>query len=353
MDRAVAKGRNGPQGAALGGIDHAAKGGVGMVSAIETSSLTRYYGALCAVDHLDLSVKQGELLAFLGPNGAGKTTTIRLLTGLIRPNEGTAQVAGYDIGENATAVKRQVGVVPQRSNLYAEMSARQNLVFCCQLYGLPRAVWRQRSDELLATFELSDRADTAFGALSGGMKRRLTIAAALVHRPRVLFLDEPTMGLDVRSARHLRAMIARLRSEGVTIFLTTHMIPEAEALADRVAIIVKGALAVVDTPEALRARCAQEAAIEVRFERTREVMVTALRRARGIRSVSRSGEALHVAVDSVDEGLRVIQQTADGEGARIAQVRTVVPTLEDAFVHITNLDSEVMRIGGTPGGKRR
>jgi len=323
------------------------------VYAIVSSGLTRYYGALCAVDHLDLSVGQGELLAFLGPNGAGKTTTIRMLTGLIRPSEGTARVAGYDIQENATAVKRQVGVVPQRSNLYSEMSARQNLVFCCQLYGLPREVWRRRSDELLATFELADRADTPFGSLSGGMKRRLTIAAALVHRPGVLFLDEPTMGLDVRSARHLRVMIARLRGEGVTIFLTTHVIPEAEALADRVAIIVKGALVAVDTPVALRARCAKEAAIEVRFDFTSEVMLTALRGAKGVRSVSRLGEALHVAVDSVDEGLWAIQQTAKEQGARIAQVRTVVPTLEDAFVRITNLDSEVMRMGGTPGGRRR
>jgi len=324
-----------------------------MAPAIETSGLTRYYGALCAVDHLNLSVAQGELLAFLGPNGAGKTTTIRMLTGLIRPSEGTARVAGDDIREQATAVKRQVGVVPQRSNLYAEMSARQNLVFCCQLYGLPREVWRRRADELLATFELSDRADTPFGALSGGMKRRLTNAAALVHRPRVRFLDEPTMGLDVRSARHLRAMIGRLRGEGVTIFLTTHMIPEAEALADRVAIIVKGALVAEDTPEALRARCAQKAAIEVRLEPSGEGLVSAMRGAKGIRSVSRSGDALHVAVDSVDEGLRAIQQTAMEQGARIAQVRTVVPTLEDAFVRITNLDSEVMRMGGTPGGKGR
>jgi ABC-2 type transport system ATP-binding protein len=229
------------------------------LAAIETHALTRRYGDLVAVDHLDLTVASGEILAFLGPNGAGKTTTIRMLTGLIRPTEGTATIDGLDITRNPLEVKARVGVVPQRSNLYAELSARDNLIFVAGLYGVPRRRRRARADALLEQFHLTERADAPFGALSGGMKRRLTIAAALVHEPSIVFLDEPTTGLDVQSARSLRETILDLHRQGVTLFLTTHQVAEAERLADRVAILVKGRLVTVDTPAALRAECCGEA----------------------------------------------------------------------------------------------
>ena len=319
--------------------------------AIETVGLTRYYGSLCAVNHLDLTVQSGELLAFLGPNGAGKTTTIRMLTGLIGPTSGTARVDGHDIIQEPLAVKERVGVVPQRSNLYAEMTVRQNLVFCCQLYGLPRRKWRSRVDELLAEFELGDRANAPFGALSGGMKRRLTIAAALVHDPAVLFLDEPTTGLDVRSARNLRATIERLKGEGVTIFLTTHLIPEAERLADRVAVIVQGALVAIGKPDELRAECQDELSLQVRVTPTTEELVAALAQSSAILNVSRAGEDLHLRVRSVDGALADVQAIAHQRGARIDRVQTAVPSLEDAFVQITNLDSEVMQTNSTQGGR--
>ncbi len=191
--------------------------------AIEAQGLTRCYGALVAVDHLDLRVSRGELLAFLGPNGAGKTTTIRMLTGLIRPSKGTALIDGLDVSREPIAAKSQVGVVPQRSNLYAELSSRDNLVFVARLYGLPRHEWGRRADELLDSFGLSERASAPFAALSGGMKRRLTIAAALVHRPSILFLDEPTTGLDVQSARSVRQLIGELRQRGMTSLVFTPM----------------------------------------------------------------------------------------------------------------------------------
>lgn len=323
------------------------------MTAIETIGLTRHYGSLCAVDHLSMSVASGELLAFLGPNGAGKTTTIRMLTGLLRPTEGSALVAGHDILRDPLAVKEQVGVVPQRSNLYAEMTVRQNLIFCCQLYDLPRKSWSLRVDQLLDEFELEDQANEPFASLSGGMKRRLTIAAALVHAPSILFLDEPTTGLDVRSARNLRATIERLKGEGVTIFLTTHLIPEAERLADRVAIIVQGSLVTMGKPSELCADCVQELSLQVRFVPISAALVEALAGAPAVLDVSRTGDEVHLVVDSVDAAVAQIQRVAHGRGARIERIQTVVPSLEDAFVQITHLDREIMQINSTSGGKGR
>lgn len=314
--------------------------------AIETRALTRRYGALTAVDHLDLAIERGELFAFLGPNGAGKTTTIRLLTGLIRPSEGTAFVDGVDIARDALAAKARVGVVPQRSNLYGELSARDNLIFMAQLYGLPRTRWRPRADELLARFNLADKAGSPFASLSGGMKRRLTIAAALVHEPAILFLDEPTTGLDVQSARSLRALIGELNARGVTIFLTTHLIAEAEQLASRVGIIVKGRLLTVDTPAALCARVQGETILEVAVSEPSDALLAALRASPAIEAASRSGDALRLAVPSVDAALREVTAITGRLGAGIGDIRTVTPSLEDAFVQLTRLDGEAMLSGG-------
>jgi ABC-2 type transport system ATP-binding protein len=323
---------------------------------IQTHGLTRYYGDLLAVNHLDLTVEEGELLAFLGPNGAGKTTTIRMLTGLIRPTEGSAVIDGYDVVREPLAVKERVGVVPQRSNLYAELSLRDNLIFCGKLYGLPRRQRQERAEALLHEFDLAERADSPFAALSGGMKRRLTIAAALMHAPPVLFLDEPTTGLDVRSARNLRATIERLRGEGTTIFLTTHLIHEAERLADRVAIIVRGSLAAVGTPDELRANYQQEQALLVRLSSLPEELLGALDASEAILNVSRVGGVadtqLRLVVHSVDQALAEIQALIRRNGSRIEDIQTARLSLEDAFVQITDLDSEVMQINNVAQGGR-
>lgn len=314
-----------------------------MAEAIRTLGLTRYYGELCAVDHLDLSVERGELFAFLGPNGAGKTTTIRLLTGLIRPTEGTALIEGLDVRRNPLEVKSRVGVVPERSNLYNELSARENLVFMAKLYGLARREWHFRADELLADFGLGERADSPFGTLSGGLKRRLTIAAALVHRPSILFLDEPTTGLDVRSARALRTMIRALRAGGVTIFLTTHFIAEAERLCDRVGIIVEGKLIVVDTPGALRASCRGDIRLDLVAPSLNEELRAALRRSPEIINLSRTGDTWHLGVRSVDAGLRAIVDMSRQCGVPIEAIHTANPSLEDAFVQLTGIDVETLQ----------
>ena len=209
-----------------------------MTAIIRAEGLSKKYGRLVAVDEVSFSVQQGEIFGYMGPNGAGKTTTIRMLTGLCRPTSGEAFVNGYSIVRETLRAKASVGVVPESSNLYGELTAWDNLIYMAQLYGLPKEDWASMADALLRQFGLEERKESRFQSLSRGMKRRLTIAAALVHHPRLIFLDEPTTGLDVISARSLRQMIKRLKDEGVTIFLTTHLIQEAEELCDRVAIIV-------------------------------------------------------------------------------------------------------------------
>ncbi len=198
---------------------------------IDVSGLTKRYGppesGVLAVDHISFQVHRGEVFGFLGPNGAGKTTTIRMLAGLSEPTAGEASMLGLDRHRDLSQIKKRIGVVPEASNLYNELTAFDNLIFSMQLYGVPRHERAPRAEELLARFRLLEKRDAPFGKLSRGMKRALTIAAALAHEPALLFLDEPTTGLDVISARNLRQMIAGLRQEGVTVFLTTHYLEEA------------------------------------------------------------------------------------------------------------------------------
>jgi len=324
------------------------------VLAIQTRELTRYYNDLCAVDHLNLAINQGELFGFLGPNGAGKTTTIRLLSGLIRPSGGRAFVDGLQVSQNLLQIKARIGVVPERSNLYNELSLRDNLIFMAKLYGLPRSQWKPRANELLDEFELTERAGSLFASLSRGMKRRLTIAAALVHRPPILFLDEPTAGLDVQSARNLRAAIRTLHTHGVTIFLTTHLIAEAERLCNRVGIIVRGKLIAVDTPAALCARCQAQKAVSLVTPSPTETLLSTLRQSPEITGVSRAGDTLRLSVCSVDSAVRDIMSITQQLGASIAAIQTVNPTLEDAFVQLTGLDAEAMQrkaAGNVEGGE--
>jgi ABC-2 type transport system ATP-binding protein len=219
---------------------------------IRVSDLTKCYGEILAVDNINFEVAKGEVFGFLGPNGAGKTTTIRMLAGLSKPTDGKASILGFDINSQIVQIKKHIGVVPEISNLYDELSGFDNLLFMAQLYGVARSQRKKRTEELLKTFRLYDRKDSPFRTFSRGMKRSLIIAAALIHKPQLLFLDEPTVGLDVIAARSLRNLISNLRRQGMTIFLTTHYLEEADLLCDRVAVIVKGRLLTMDTPENLK-----------------------------------------------------------------------------------------------------
>ena len=225
-----------------------------MENIIDVKNLTKRFGDFTAVDEISFEVRNGEVFGFLGPNGAGKTTTIRMLTGLSKPTGGNASILGLDINSKIVQIKKRIGVVPEISNLYDELSAFDNLLFMAQLYGISRTQRRNRVEELLRTFRLYERKDNLFRTFSRGMKRSLTIAAALIHNPQVLFLDEPTVGLDVVAARSLRNLISNLRRQGITIFLTTHYLEEADLLCDRVAILVKGKILAIDTPRALKGK---------------------------------------------------------------------------------------------------
>lgn len=219
---------------------------------IQVSDLTKRYGEILAVDRISFEVKKGEVFGFLGPNGAGKTTTIRLLTGLSKPTDGKASILGLDINSQIGQIKKHIGVVPEISNLYDELSAMDNLIFMAQLYGVPALERKKKAQDLLKTFRLYERKDSLFRTFSRGMKRALTVACALIHNPEILFLDEPTVGLDVVAARSLRNLIRNLSQQGITIFLTTHYLEEAELLCDRAAIIVKGKILEIDTPQKLK-----------------------------------------------------------------------------------------------------
>lgn len=220
------------------------------MNAIQVEDLTRDYKALRAVDHITFQVEQGEVFGFLGPNGAGKTTTIKILTGQLRPTSGSARVAGCDVVTEREALKPKIGVVFEYQNIYERLSARDNLAFAARLYG----VNGDRVAQVLDMVGLSGREKEKTRRLSNGMKQRLMIARALLHHPQVLFLDEPTRGLDPNVARDIRAFTADLAEQGVTVFLTTHYMEEADRLCDRVAILDQGRIVALDTPERLKAQ---------------------------------------------------------------------------------------------------
>ncbi|HSG24802.1 MAG TPA: ABC transporter ATP-binding protein [Anaerolineales bacterium] len=219
------------------------------MNAIDIHNLTKEYNGLLAVNQISLSVSAGEIFGYLGPNGAGKTTTIRMLTGQLRPTSGQAFVMGCDVVEDRENLKPQIGVVSDSHNLYGRMSGRDNLRFFASLYG----VGKKRVEEILVTIGLNDRKKDKVETYSNGMKQRLVIGRALLHRPKVLFLDEPTRGLDPNVAREIRSLVKQLAREGMTVFLTTHYMEEADTLSDRVAIIHQGQIVAMDTPEQLKA----------------------------------------------------------------------------------------------------
>lgn len=221
---------------------------------IELEKLTKNFGEKEIVKGLSLKIEENEIFALLGPNGAGKTTTIRMLTTLSQPTAGTARIAGFDIRKETLQVKRSIGVVPQQLNIERELTAWENLELHGMLYHLPKKLRRERMEELLNYVGLSDRTRDRVRKFSGGMVRRLMIARALMHRPKVLFLDEPTVGLDPQSRRRIWDLIKVMRREGMTVLLTTHYIEEAESLCDRVGIIDHGELIALGTAEELKKR---------------------------------------------------------------------------------------------------
>ena len=304
---------------------------------VEVRSLTKRYGSVKALRGVDFVVCPGAIFAYLGPNGAGKTTTINILCGLLERDEGQVCILGRDVARDPVFVKSRIGVVTENSNLYPELRCRRNLEYIGELYGLRSAERKDRAGELLDSFGLAEKAGAAFGSLSRGMKRRLAIAAALVHRPQVLFLDEPTTGLDVPSARSLRELVRTVASQGMTVFLTTHNLFEAEELADEVAVLVAGRVVARGTVGEIKQRVGGARSLSVRF--SRDVGEDALRSAcPAVTAAGLQDGFCRLEVAQLHEALGQLLSFCRREGLRVEEVATREPTLEDAFVSLLSGD---------------
>ena len=294
--------------------------------AIEVAGLEKRFGDVEAVRGVDFRVEAGETFGFLGPNGAGKSTTINILCTLARPTAGTARVAGHDVATERDAVRRSIGLVFQDQTLDQDLTAEQNLRFHAELYGVPRAVLDQRIDDMLRMVGLTDRRGSVVQTFSGGMRRRLEIARGLLHSPRVLFLDEPTIGLDPQSRASVWDYIRALRErEDITVFLTTHYMDEAEH-CDRIAIMDAGRIVALDTPEALKAAVGKD---RVRITTADdEAAIAALRTRFGIEAGMHSGEVTF----SVADGERFVPRLFAELGVSIRSVSVASPSLDDVFL---------------------
>jgi ABC-2 type transport system ATP-binding protein len=311
--------------------------------AIAVEGLTKLFGDVRAVADASFTIRKGELFGFLGPNGAGKTTTINMLTGLARPDEGTIRVGGIDCTKRPRAAQHLMGVVPDESNLYPELTGFQNLCFCGALYGLGKRVRETKAHELLERFGLREAADRKFAGYSKGMKRKLTIAAGIIHNPPILFLDEPTTGIDVASARQIRQLIADLHRAGTTIFLTTHYIEEAERLCDRIAFIVSGRVVRIDTVEHLLQPVKERHIVQISYSNPMDDIQGKLSAKfpdlefkslfRGLISVE-ADEPVHVGP---------LVRFLEEQGAEVTEARRLRPSLEDVFVRITGIEADAMR----------
>jgi ABC-2 type transport system ATP-binding protein len=280
-------------------------------------------------------VPPGELYAFLGPNGAGKTTTINMLCTLLRPSGGEARVWGHDIAREPDLVRHTLGLVFQDPSVDEELTGHENMRFHGRIYKVDAKVMEPRIEELLNMVELWDRKDDQVKTFSGGMKRRLEIARGLLHHPQVLFLDEPTLGLDPQTRRHIWDYIRKLNeTHGVTIFLTTHYMEEADALCQRVAIIDHGRIVAIDTPAALKASLGGDVVL-LRMRECTEGCMEALRAIPGVSSVERQEEGLILAVEKGDRTIPLIFDVARAQGITIESVVLKIPTLEDVFIKYT------------------
>jgi ABC-2 type transport system ATP-binding protein len=308
--------------------------------AIRVESLTMSYGKHLAVDHIDFEVHSGEVFGFLGPNGAGKTTTQRMLTGVLPPTEGSAWVLDHDMAQDPVAAKEHVGVVPEVANPYMEMSGWENMMFAGELYGVDGRSSRRRAEELLHDFELWERRTDAAKRYSKGMRQRLMLAMALLHEPQVLFLDEPTAGLDVASQRAIRQKVRDLASQGVAVFYTTHNIEEANTLCDRVAIIREGRIVALDSPEQLKAAFTGSQSVEVSFSAA--VEPKELGDIPDVTHVEKQGDKLRFYTAAPGLVAMHLVECARERNLEIINLNTLGPSLEEVFVALSHAgpDSE-------------
>ena len=300
--------------------------------AIEIIDLSKSFGNFLAVDHLTLSVQQGEIFGLLGPNGSGKTTTINMISGLSVPTSGSVHVLGYDVHKNARQVRQLLGSVPQETALYEELTAWANMDFHADLFGIPRREKKARITKLLELVQLIDRKDSRVGTFSGGMKRRLALGRALLHDPQLIYLDEPTLGVDVQARRVIWDYILALRDEGKTLLITTNYLEEAQALCERIAIIDHGKLVAVDTPDHLKQTYGGSV---IELETTRPIQaIDEIRALPGIKEVEQHGTHVKITIQGLHNTAPQIINIVSQEG-EIKDIAVREPNLDEIFLRLT------------------
>jgi len=305
-------------------------------AAVLTQDITKRFGDLTAVDKINLSIESREIFGLIGPNGAGKTTLVRMLTTVIPPTDGTAVVAGFDIREEADGVRRSIGVVSQASTLDVELTAWENMNIYAKYYDVPAEVRKERIKELLSIVGLSERANFTVGSYSGGMKRRLELVRSLIHQPKVLFLDEPTTGLDPQARS---AVLEYLRSlhkiNDITIVLTTHYLEEAESMCDRIAVVDYGKVVALGTATELKREATGGDVVEAEVVALPNQALEALKTSKFALDVKKRESTLTVLVRNGAEAVPKIVELVDANGGKIRSITLRAPTLDDVFLHYT------------------
>jgi len=305
------------------------------MNAIQVQDLHKSFGEVQAVRGVSFDVQQGEIFSLLGPNGAGKTTTISMLATLLRPDQGDALIMGHSILKAPMEVKAALGFVPQEIALYEDLSARENLVFWGKMYGLRGAVLRKRVDEVLETIGLSDRAGGRVAKFSGGMKRRVNIGVALLHKPQVIYMDEPTVGIDPQSRRNILDSVVSLKEGGMTVLYTTHYMEEAQELSDHIAIMDHGELIACGTHEELVKIVGEMDRISLVVSDESRELLAAWEAVPGVGRVLSENGTLTVLVEDSNQALPRLFDTAADQGVRITSVDIQEPNLETVFLHLT------------------
>jgi ABC-2 type transport system ATP-binding protein len=300
--------------------------------AVEVTNLTKHFNGLVAVDNISFEVKEGELFGFLGPNGAGKTTTIRMLTGVIKPNSGSASIFGYDVVSQGLKTRQIMGIVPEMSNAYIDLSAWNNLMLVGGLYGVNKSTRTERATSLLKKFDLYKRKDQLVKGFSKGIKQKLLLCMALISDPQVLFIDEPTSGLDVESQRLIKDIVRELNANGTTVFLTTHNMEEANKLCDRIAIINHGKIAEIDSPEKVRQQSCGLQTIEISFDKA--VNTEDLLRLTSVSGANKMGDKFRLCVDQTNAAIDALVDYARSKELNIISLNTLAPSLEDVFLQL-------------------
>ena len=305
------------------------------MSAIETQDLKKSFGDFQAVRGISFEVAQGEIFSLLGPNGAGKTTTISMLSCLLRPDSGDARVMGHSIRSDGMGVKSVLGVVPQEIALYEDLTARENLTFWGKMYGLRGSVLKSRVNEVLDVVGLRDRANDRVGKYSGGMKRRVNIGVALLHKPKVIYMDEPTVGIDPQSRRNILDSVVALKNQGMTVLYTTHYMEESQELSDHIAIMDHGKLIACGTNDELVKLVGQQTRIDLTLNVDPIKISEAWRTIEGVKQVTLKEQQITVLVDDSNRVLPRLFEVATHYFARITSVDIREPNLEAVFLHLT------------------